>query len=582
MAVAALRSLWPVLLLGCLALLEPLSAIFGGAITQIAAWSWVVMAAVSLTVSWKVIVGRLWAAGRARHGMLLLVFLVGGLLTFGRIGSHTSLPINREATQQVAAGLEAWQKPNLGYHESAFLSGSYPTRQYLLVSVPSLVMGRDLVPLRLGFAFLFFTGWALFLVTLGRRWSQQSQPDERQASPLPVIAALSVFTFPLVSHWLFNYEQTIIPLSLTLLTVAWAIEVSASGRTSHFLPLGWSAGMLGTCYSTGLTVWLLCIALGFAAVLFWRHLPLVQKKTERWAWLGAAAYVTSMGASTVWTMRLILPGKFTTRTIITEAPMSAETFWTRIQEGFQALLVHPFFPFFHPLVALAFALPLIALLARRPSRETLLPTALWIWMIGTIIASVTLRGYCHRPPPFDLHRAMVIVPILLLLTGDFWRNLLGVRLERWTPTLRLFVVAVGAAAAGQASVVRDPVSYARYEADSETAFLMRINQFWHDLPRKEMTPSIWVDPALPTGGGLHDCIGYFFPGVQYRRERPNLVELEKEGQPFAVLLHDSEVEHAAILEARVSAEVLPGRPRLHHLPKQYLTVIQRGNTGHAQ
>lgn len=564
------------LLLGGLALLEPISATFGGGFTRLASWSWVVLAVGSLLAAWCLIVRGLWRAAKIRHGMLLLVFVGGAWLTFGRLADTTSLPVNREATQQVAAGLEAWRKPDLGYHESAFLSGSYPTRQYLLLSIPAQLLGRELVPLRLGYALLFFTGWSLFLVTLGERWKRPGDGESEQASPLPVLAALSVFTFPLVTHWLFNYEQTIVPLSLTLLTVGWEIDISVTGKRSRLVPLAWSAGMLGTCYSTGLTVWGLCLVLGGALVLFWRQAPVAKHEATRGHFLVAVVYVFSMGVSTLWTMRLILPGKFTTRTIITEAPMSAETVWQRIQEGFQALLQHPFFPFFHPLLALAFVLPLIVLLARKPSRETAVPTVLWIWMVATIIAAVTLRGYCHRPPPFDLHRAMVIVPFLILLAGDFWRSLLRARLETWTAPLRLFAVVLGAVAVSQANDIRDPASYQPYVLETETGFLRRVLSFRHQLEQQERTPcTIWVDHTLPTCAGFHEYLGYFFPGASFRRERPNFAELEKNGQPFVALLRDSEAEHAALLEARLSAEVLPGGPQLPHLPKQYLTVFQR-------
>ncbi|HRE79851.1 MAG TPA: hypothetical protein PLN52_02325 [Opitutaceae bacterium] len=579
MAVAALRSSWPVLLLGGLALLEPVSAIFGGGFTRLASWSWVVLAVGSLSAAWYLILQRLWTAAKARHGMLLLVFLGGAWLTFGRLADTSSFPVNREATQQVAAGLEAWQKPDLGYHETAFLSGSYPTRQYLLLAIPAKLFGRELVPLRFGYALLFFTGWALFLVTLGQRWRGAEDVKAEQASPLPVLAALTVFTFPLVTHWLFNYEQTIVPLSLTLQTVAWAIDISVTGKRTRLIPLAWSAGMLGTCYSTGLTVWGLCLLLGGALVLFWRHAPVAKREVTRGQFAVTLAYVISMGVSTLWTMRLILPGKFTTRTIISEEPMATETFWQRVQEGFQALLHHPFFPFFHPFLALAFLLPLIVLVARKPSRATWVPTALWMWMIVTIVAAVTLRGYCHRPPPFDLHRAMVIVPFLILLAGDFWRSLLRARLELWTAPLRLFAVALGAIAVIQANDIRDPASYQPYKSDTEAGFLKQVLSFRNQLEQKETTPcTIWVDHTLPTCAGFHEYLGYFFPGATFRRERPNLEELEKTGQPFAALVRDGEEEHRALLNARLSAEVLPGAPQLPHLPKQYLMVFQRSGT----
>lgn len=568
-----LRTLVPVALLLGLAALEPVSAVFGGIWTQVAAWSWVGFSVMVLTWTWAVIGGRLLKAVQYRHWMLLGAWLVGGLLTFSRIGSYEEIPINREATQQVVAGLENWHKPHLGYHESAFLGGNYPARQYLLVAAPSLLAGRDLGPLRFGYAFLFFTGWSLFLLALEHRWPAVDSADARGRSPAPVLAALMLFAFPPVIHWLLNYEQTILPLSFTLLTTGWFCLWLHDRRPGGLLPLGWCAGMLGTCYTPGLTAWALFIglvALGFVATFR----AAGKTRFAGFRSLGAAAlYGLSMGATTLWTMRVLLPEKFTTRAAISNTPLSPAELLSRVMEGFSALGVHHAIPYMHPLIVALIAIPVIWLLTRRPTSSTAPAWLLGGWMIATLVAAVTLRGYCHRPPAFDLHRSMVILPPLLWLVGDFWRSAAGPWLERWTAPARTFALLLVAVAAAQFFNVRDPVGYAPYHPDTEVDLGMRIKDLAHTLPGgAESRFTTWVFPDLPTAGGVGELTSYFNPNVEVRREPPDLTALKQSGHPFIALLPDNDTWKAQIRLAQLPSTVLPGRPLLDHLPKQYLLL----------
>jgi hypothetical protein len=86
------------------------------------------------------------------------VLVLAGLsyLIFAGTGGVEHVNLNGEAAQQVAGGLNLSASPDLGYTEVGFVG--YPGRQYVVAAVPSMLLGRGIWPLRLGYAIPVWAG----------------------------------------------------------------------------------------------------------------------------------------------------------------------------------------------------------------------------------------------------------------------------------------------------------------------------------------------------------------------------------------------------------------------------------------
>ncbi|MBR2766416.1 MAG: hypothetical protein IKE03_10615, partial [Blautia sp.] len=105
----------------------------------------------------------------AHTGEMLCFLLLTGIL-LACLNNLQISDINPDAATQLAAGLDALEEPDWNYTGNAFLG--YPSRQYVLAALPSLLFGRSVFSMHLGFAIPFLVSLGLLFLEL-RAWMRE-------------------------------------------------------------------------------------------------------------------------------------------------------------------------------------------------------------------------------------------------------------------------------------------------------------------------------------------------------------------------------------------------------------------------
>ncbi len=424
---------------------------FGGLFAVVASRAWLVCGAVFLTCS----LARIWSTFRRdfseRFFWGFAVTLAVAGVTFWKIGSFEYF-INGEAAHQVYNGLCHWMERDLHYTGCGFFC--YPSRQYLLAALPSVLFGRNLSSLRLSYLWLFFLGMLLFYVGLRQRL--RSAPN---GGCLAAVAELSILSFPYVVLFLRGPEQSLMPLALTLAATGWYLVSLAEPGPLSALCLSWIGALLATSYTPGLAGWSLVI--GMLLLTMAARLKEGRKREASLLFL-AAVIVISFGVSSFLTR-----GDIELR-IYQERRGSFGDILRQIRGGYfvfflpgQRLEDHVFM---NPLWLLPLSLYLITSLLWSNGAAHFLIS---LWAIGVIAASVYLQGYAVAGPAHDIHKAMVALPPLvagtIIKVGTFVEKVrLSLRMEALALFL-LLAVSVGWNLSHSHSAYHDVINRRQHE-----------------------------------------------------------------------------------------------------------------------
>jgi len=500
---------WLVTGAAAVCLLEVAAYVVGGWVAWLAARVWVASSVVfglaCLAVVARVLVQDL---RKLRLTSLALV-AVTAFVAFWGVGNVEHLIVNGEAAQEVAVGMEGLASPDLGYTGTGFLG--YPMRQYLLAAGPTVVLGRSLTALRLGYALFFFWGvlvcWAGLRVGLGRT---------PQASSIAALTVFAFFTFPYLPEFARLHEQSIIPFSLTALATGWLLLADEEPRPLRLVALAWVGCMLGTSYTPGLA------ALGLLAVVILSKV--VNALRDR-----------HFGTALAWATVLIPPLVFTALAATVRRDLrfdhvggaSLDGAWSALREAFVlAFLGEPRF-FLSPLLLLPIAVYLlVALFFGAGLRHA---ATAW-WVVATIATAVILRGYASPPPNFAIHRALVVIPPLmvgmlawLLRVGGEWRP--------WLPRRVLTAVVAVLVAVAVLNVRTAEQRWPRGLRDLVVADLASETERLE--VREGSQPTVVVLTARHEIDNIADYLRYFLPGARLIR---NAADLSGE-QPGPIILY---------------------------------------------
>ena len=175
-----------------LSILELLAYRCGGMFSIIASRLWLATALLCLVLFAAATLQTLADDLRNRHWLLLAGFVSLLFLFCSKIGNLDYSDISFEATLQAAAGLTSFEAKDLNYTGVAFLD--YANRQYILNALPSLLFGRSILTLHLGFALPFLAGMILWYLEL-RAWLREKAIREEYAL-LPFMPCRSFHTSP--------------------------------------------------------------------------------------------------------------------------------------------------------------------------------------------------------------------------------------------------------------------------------------------------------------------------------------------------------------------------------------------------
>jgi hypothetical protein len=441
---------------------------------------------------------------RFAGGALALILLSG--VAFWRLGSF-DYHLNGEAAHEVCDGLARAARPDWGYTTSAFLG--YPSRQYLIAALPTQVLGRSVLALRLSYTIPFVSG--AFVFYAGLRRFLPATPNGRRIAAL---AVGGVLTFPYVTLLLRDPEQVLIPISLALHACGWFLAFLASHGLASAVALSWVGAMLGTSYTPSLAAWLLLAAL-MTIVAF----SSAWVRDRRTTILAVGVIVLSMvfGAASFHTredivLRLHQQGRGGPEQVMPQLQDAYEIFFMLSN---RTLFNQPFMS--RAAAPAVYAWLLLSTLFLT-GRARVVQATVAVWVLATVGVSVYARGYAPAEAEHDMWRAMVVIPPMLAGMAVCLSGLLeraGRTLGRWT---FIWIFAIFA---------------------TTVALNLRSSQeFWDARERRAM----WLlDDAVQTGRdagmgthrlafaiyssktdfNLFDYLAYFFPGYHGLRNQPD-------------------------------------------------------------
>jgi hypothetical protein len=377
-------------------------------------------------------------AVRRRDPLPIVMAAVIGSAALCGIGGIDHVRLQHEATLEVAAGLDRWAEPSLGYTGTGHLF--YPARQYLIVAAPAQLLGRSVLCLRLGFALAVIFGALVFWAGAARAWRRLPR-----GPTTATLLTISVFSFPYAVRHLHWYEQTALPLAFTLAAAGWLLVAAHRPSVHNLLGLVWIGSLLGVSYTPALASWVLLLA-----ALAWlaRRTPADGGGSSR---LGFAAVFASVGVFGV--LSLLTRGDLVRSTTDTVRPDPVAA----VIEAVSIFALGRPEAFIAPLLVLPVLLTLGLGLAGRLGPAGL---AISWWTAAVVGAAVVLTGYGVRDVGLDMHRAQVVIPPLLLLVG--WAALRSEALDLGHRAARSGIVVVGVLVTGQAMVTIS-ASFASYQ-----------------------------------------------------------------------------------------------------------------------
>ena len=193
-----------------------------------------------------------------------IIFLLGSLLItllllWPVIDTSRSV-IGQDATQQLAAGLDAFETKHWNYTGKAFLG--YPARQYLLAALPAKLFGRTQLALKVGFTWPFWTGLMIFACSIRDHIRQYGATRRNDLWVLTAVTAL--FTFPYITEYYIYFEHTLLPVSFSLQVIGWLLYFVKKPTVLNSIALIWCGSMLIYSYTTALaSALLLVVVLAF-------------------------------------------------------------------------------------------------------------------------------------------------------------------------------------------------------------------------------------------------------------------------------------------------------------------------------
>lgn len=225
-----------------LTVLELLAYLSGGIFSVLAARIWLVTALFCFLLFLITVLQTAFSDLRNQRFLLFFGYLLLLLPFLLRIGDLGYSDVSFESTQQLAAGLDSFTAKDFNYTGVAFLD--YANRQYVLNALPALLFGRSIFTLHLGFALPFLVGVTLWFLEL-RAWLRHLSLREDFA--LLPLYALPVF--PYITEYFMNFEQTLNPVSYTLLGLALLLRFYRKQDAAGFISLSFVGGMCCNSYT---------------------------------------------------------------------------------------------------------------------------------------------------------------------------------------------------------------------------------------------------------------------------------------------------------------------------------------------
>jgi len=315
------------------------------------------------------------------------------------IGNINMTEINPDATQQAAAGLESFSSNDFNYTEKAFLG--YPSRQYMIVALPSLVMGRSIFSLQLGFSLPFILGIIIFYCGL-RAWTKAFCIN----SKIAILPIYSLFAFPFITEYYVNFEQAILPISLTLMALGFFMIFLLEPNVINILSLAWVCGLMSNSYTPAMaSLALMMILMLITAFLLLKRPELLHHAVNNSS-LNAKGLLLVVLNSFVFFIATLLDGRKDRMTELYDG----ESLLPLVFKTLSEFLTDKNAVFMGMLGIITLIYLLASLTLQLKKRDFLLS----LWVLGVFVSSRVLVGYTSYQPAWVMQRALIVLPVLVL------------------------------------------------------------------------------------------------------------------------------------------------------------------------
>lgn len=306
--------------------------------------------------------------------------------------------INPDATQQVAAGLNSFLSSDLNYTGKAFLG--YPNRQYILAALPALFLGRSITTLQLGFGIPFILGIMTLYGGL-RQWTDR----KGMKGSYVIVAILSLFAFRFMTEYYINFEQAILPVSLTMIAIGLYLNLLCKPNMISIVSIAWIGGLCSNSYTPVLaTLCLLVIFIAlysFALLFHPEKLPFSAEHPKE----TAKVLISADAVILIFLFATLLAKRSDRITEVREDIKLLSFAWKSIYE----FLTDKNAVFFGCMGILIFIYLILSLFMQLKFHNLLLA----IWVLGVFVASNLLVGYTSYSPAWIMQRALIVIPVLV-------------------------------------------------------------------------------------------------------------------------------------------------------------------------
>ncbi len=381
-----------------ISILELLACTKQGIYSVIASRVWLGTGLLLLAVLLAALICRAVSDFRGAHTGEMLCFLLFSGMLLACLANLQVSDINPDSASQLAAGLEALQEADWNYTGNAFLG--YPCRQYVLAALPTLLFGRSIFSMHLGFAFPFLAGMTLLFLEL-RAWMRETGLKEAYAL-LPVGAFVVI---PFITEYYRNFEQAFTPVALTTLCAALYLRLLRRQDALSAFALSWTGCMLADSYTPALaSLGLLCVFILLNVTGYWQRnngayaAILSRRKLPSITGILLTANLCTFFAATL----LVERGDRITQLRDEQELKQILRAWTDFFSEKHAR--------FFGLFAGAVILYLVLSLTLRLRLYNLMISG---WTLAVIVLSNRLKGYTSYEESWILERNMIIVPVLI-------------------------------------------------------------------------------------------------------------------------------------------------------------------------
>ena len=476
------------------------SSVIGLVSLQHQAWGkagvvvWLLLYAIicwSAFLSLKEVIISSWKQRSFFTSLILVLFVV--LLSY-----HAGLlrSLSGETTIAVSCVLDQLsQRADWGFVSNCFLG--YPSRQYLIQAVPTLLFGRNQLSLNFGAVLYFLPG--LFIFAHGLRTTLK---PHRYRDQITALALISLFHFHFVNHFLFNqFEQSIFPLSLGLALCGTALKFIHSRNSSSLILAGVVLQHLIFAYTPSLAL----VGLGLTAMIFWLGWQAALKKLKLRQLAAGTLIVISSGINLYLSLQIRSDLKISRGTNFNYLPelLQAAQHLATGQEGIAFAS-----PWLTPVLLVVIVVGLTTWLGW----ERLM---LVLWLLAALAAAAVSHGYCVYGLDFRLHRGLVVVPVFLIILAELLKKITSPikQLPQYGQRIAAAMMA-GLIVVYLAAGLKYHFAYLNNRPNSAHLALIT----WLQKQNPEQTELFFADKYYDAFRSIDDALQYFLPefdGQQY-------------------------------------------------------------------